>query len=88
MPANAVLDGLCPVVLLNAEYDDLRSSSEAFAAQLAVAGVDVRQVLFRGLLHGFLNMPATIEPVGPGTGSDGRNRGRYRHSIDSAGASA
>jgi acetyl esterase/lipase len=63
MPANAVLDGLCPVVLLNAEYDDLRSSSEAFAAQLAVAGVDVRQVLVRGLLHGFLNMPQTIEPV-------------------------
>ena len=63
MPANAVLDGLCPVVLLNAEYDDLRSSSETFAAQLAVAGVDVRQVMFRGLLHGFLNMPATIEPV-------------------------
>jgi hypothetical protein len=25
--------------------------------------VDVRQVLFRGMLHGFLNMPATIEPV-------------------------
>ena len=63
MPANAVLDGLCPVVLLNAEYDDLRSSSEAFAAQLAVVGTDVRQVLFRGMLHGFLNMPATIEPV-------------------------
>jgi acetyl esterase/lipase len=63
MPANAVLDGLCPVLLLNAEYDDLRSSSETFAAQLAVAGVDVRQVLVRGLLHGFLNMPPTIEPV-------------------------
>lgn len=63
MPSNAVLHGLCPVVLLNAEYDDLRSSSEAFAAQLAVVGVDVRQVLFRGMLHGFLNMPATIEPV-------------------------
>ncbi len=28
-----------------------------------MAGVDVRQVLFRGMLHGFLNMPATIEPV-------------------------
>jgi acetyl esterase len=64
MPANAVLDGLCPVLLLNAEYDDLRSSSEAFAAQLAVAGVDVRQVLVRGMLHGFLNLPPSIEPVG------------------------
>lgn len=63
MPANAVLDELCPVVLLNAEYDDLRPSSEAFAAQLAVAGVDVRQVLVRAMLHGFLNLPATVEPV-------------------------
>ena len=63
MPAGAVLDGLCPVVLLNAEYDDLRASSEMFAAQLAVAGVDVRQVRYPGMLHGFLNMPSTIEPV-------------------------
>jgi acetyl esterase/lipase len=63
MPANAVVDGLCPVVLLNAEYDDLRASSEAFAAQLALAGVDVRQVMYPGMLHGFLNIPPTIEPV-------------------------
>ena len=63
MPANAILEGLCPVVMLNAEYDDLRVSSEHFAAQLAVAGVDVRQVMYRGMLHGFLNVPATFEPV-------------------------
>jgi acetyl esterase/lipase len=64
MPANAVLEGLCPVLLLNAEYDDLRVSSEAFAARLAVAGVDVRQVVAPGMLHGFLNMRHDIEPVG------------------------
>lgn len=65
MPALADLTGLCPTVLLNAEYDDLRPSAEAFAAQLAVVGVDVRQVLARGLLHGFLNLPAgALEPVG------------------------
>ena len=63
MPANAVLEGLCPVLLLNSEYDDLRASAEAFAGQLAVAGVDVRQVLVRGMLHGFLNLHAGIEPV-------------------------
>ncbi|MGY1737539.1 alpha/beta hydrolase [Geodermatophilus sp. SYSU D00684] len=64
MPANAVLDGLCPVLLLNSEYDDLRASAEAFAAALAVAGVDVRQVLVPGMLHGFLNVPAAdVEPV-------------------------
>ena len=63
MPANAVLEGLCPVLLLNSEYDDLRASAEVFAAQLAVAGVDVRQVLVRGMLHGFLNLHPGIEPV-------------------------
>ena len=63
MPALAVLDGLCPVLVLNAEYDDLRSSGEAFAAALALAGVDVHQVTVRGLLHGFLNQPAELEPV-------------------------
>ena len=63
MPANAVLEGLCPVVLLNSEYDDLRASAEVFAGQLAVAGVDVRQVLVRGMLHGFLNLHSGIEAV-------------------------
>jgi acetyl esterase len=63
MPANAVLEGLCPVLLLNSEYDDLRASAEVFAGQLAVAGVDVRQVMARGMLHGFLNLHAGVEPV-------------------------
>ncbi|WP_369252734.1 alpha/beta hydrolase [Geodermatophilus amargosae] len=64
MPATAVLTGLCPVLLLNSEYDDLRASAEAFTAALALAGVDVRQVLVPGMLHGFLTMPAAdVEPV-------------------------
>ena len=63
MPANAVVDGLCPVLLVNAEYDDLRVSSEAFAAQLATAGVDVRQVMAPGMLHGFLNLTSDLPPV-------------------------
>jgi acetyl esterase/lipase len=63
MPGNAVLEGLCPVLLLNSEYDDLRASAEVFAGQLAAAGVDVRQVLARGMLHGFLNLHAGLEPV-------------------------
>ncbi len=64
MPALAVLDGLCPTVLVNGEYDNLRASGEAFAAALALAGVDVRQVLVPGMLHAFLNLPAELEPVG------------------------
>jgi acetyl esterase len=63
MPGNAVLEGLCPVLLINSEYDDLRASAEVFAGQLTVAGVDVRQVVAPGMLHGFLNLHAGVEPV-------------------------
>ena len=64
MPGLAVLDGLCPVLVLDAEFDDLRPSGEAFTAQLAAAGVDVQHVVVRGLPHGFLNQPAAaLEPV-------------------------
>lgn len=63
MPALAHLDGLPPTLVLNAEYDDLRASGEAFSASLAGAGVDVEQVLVRGVLHGFLNLSASFEPV-------------------------
>jgi acetyl esterase/lipase len=62
-PAGAILDGLCPTLVLNAEYDHLRASGEAFTAALALAGVDVRQVTIPGMLHGFLNLPADVEPV-------------------------
>jgi acetyl esterase len=49
--------------VLNAEYDYLRASGEAFTAAAALAGVDIRQVTVRGMLHGFLNLPAEVEPV-------------------------
>ena len=61
--ALAVLEGLCPTLVLNAEYDDLRASGEDFTARLALAGVDVRQVLVPGMLHGFLNTRSDLEPV-------------------------
>jgi acetyl esterase/lipase len=63
MPALADLAGLCPTLVVNAEYDDLRASGEGFTALLAIAGVDVQQVQVRGMLHGFLNLPAEIGPV-------------------------
>ncbi|MFI9172440.1 alpha/beta hydrolase [Streptomyces lincolnensis] len=63
LPAGAVLDGLCPTLVLDAEYDDLRAGSEAFAAALVKSGVPVRQVTVPGVLHGFLNLPASLEPV-------------------------
>jgi acetyl esterase len=63
MPALANVDGLPPTLVLNAEYDDFRASGEAFTATLAAAGVDVEQALVRGMLHGFLNLPTSFEPV-------------------------
>jgi len=63
MPALAHLAGLCPTLLMNAEYDDLRASAEAFAASLAAAGVQVRQTTIPGMVHGFLDLPSSIEPV-------------------------
>lgn len=63
MPGLADVDGLPPTLVLNAEYDDVRSSGEAFSAALAAAGVDVEQVLVRGVLHGFLNLSTAFEPV-------------------------
>jgi acetyl esterase len=62
--ALAVLEGLPPTLVINAEYDDLRSSGEDFVARCALAGVDVRQVTAVGMLHGFLNTRPDIEPVG------------------------
>ena len=62
--AGAVLEGLCPTLVVNAEYDDLRSSGEDFVARCALAGVDVRQVTAVGMLHGFLNTRPDIDPVG------------------------
>jgi acetyl esterase/lipase len=62
--ALAVLEGLCPTLVINGEYDDLRASGEDFVARCALAGVDVRQVTAVGMLHGFLNTRPDIEPVG------------------------
>jgi acetyl esterase len=63
MPAGADLAGLCRTVMIDAEYDDLRRSEEAFLLLLEDAGVDVTRHLTPGVLHGFLNLPAEVEPV-------------------------
>jgi acetyl esterase len=51
------LAGLPPTFVLNAEIDGLRPSGEAFAAELAAAGVDVLQLREHGAEHGYLNEP-------------------------------
>ncbi len=62
-PTHADLTGLAPTLLVVAEYDDLRTSGEAFADQLESAGVDVGVVVADTMLHGFLNLAADLEPV-------------------------
>lgn len=44
-----------PAYIENSEFDSLRSSGEAFAADLAAAGVEVELVTARGVPHGHLN---------------------------------
>ena len=63
MAALADVTGFPPTVILTAEYDALRASGEAFAAQLALAGTDVMLHQSRGLLHGFLDQPPVIAPI-------------------------
>ena len=62
-PALAELNGLAPTVLVTAEYDDLRTTGEAFVELLQAAGVDVRHVQADSMLHGFLNLSASLGPV-------------------------
>lgn len=54
-PSHGDPAGLSPTLIVNAEVDDLRPSGEAFAGQLARAGVDTAVVCEPGTLHGYLN---------------------------------
>jgi acetyl esterase/lipase len=54
-PGGHDMTGLAPTLIVTADRDRLRASGEAFAAELALAGVDVRLVRLRGALHGYLN---------------------------------
>jgi len=56
-PANGELSGQPPIFILNSEADSLRASGEAYATQLADAGVPVRVEFEPGTLHGHLNDP-------------------------------
>ncbi|MDQ0647048.1 acetyl esterase [Microbacterium natoriense] len=51
------LEGFPPVIMINADVDELRVSGEAFADTLREAGVDVELHTEIGSQHGFLNIP-------------------------------
>lgn len=54
-PARANLVGLPPTLIVPSDLDELRPSGEAYAAALALAGVDVTLVREVGTWHGHLN---------------------------------
>ncbi|WP_270889737.1 alpha/beta hydrolase fold domain-containing protein [Pedococcus sp. 5OH_020] len=63
LPGAAPLRGLPPAHVLISEYDDLRSSAELLARQLAEAGVTVQCTLAAGMPHGHLNRTPALAEV-------------------------
>jgi acetyl esterase len=60
-PGGHDLSGMPPTLVLDADRDSLRASGEAFARELAEAGVDVEHSIVPESAHGFLNRPSTPE---------------------------
>ena len=58
-PGGGDLHDLPPTLILDADHDTLRASGEAFATELAAAGVEVTSGYIPGTRHGFLNRPKT-----------------------------
>jgi acetyl esterase len=54
-PGYGRLEGLPPTVIINSDADLLRTSGEAFGAQLVLAGVDTVVIREVGVYHGHLN---------------------------------
>ncbi|SFS13104.1 Acetyl esterase/lipase [Microbacterium sp. cf046] len=54
-PGGHDMRGMPRTLIVTAERDQLRTSAEAFAADLALGGVDVALFKERGALHGYLN---------------------------------
>jgi acetyl esterase len=53
--------GLAPAFVLTAEYDPLLDDGKSYADKMAEAGVRVQYKEYKGLVHGFLNIPK-IDP--------------------------
>jgi acetyl esterase len=58
-PGGADVSQFPNTLILNAEYDTLRASGDAFASELAAHYVPVENEFLPGTRHGFLNRPGT-----------------------------
>jgi acetyl esterase len=59
-PGGHDLHGLPPTIIVNSDVDSLRASGQAFAGELAGAGIDVTVVREPGTVHGHLNEPEAV----------------------------
>ncbi len=58
-PGEGSLHGMPPVLLVNAQFDSLRGSGDAFAAKVTAAGGTVVTECETGASHGYLMMPSS-----------------------------
>ena len=62
IPASSTdLKGVAPAIVLTAEFDPLRDEGEAYAKQLAAAGVNTTCTRYDGVIHGFFGMSAVVD---------------------------
>jgi acetyl esterase len=55
------LSGLPPALIFTAGFDPLRDEGQAYARQLAAAGVRVEHREFDSLIHGFVGMRGALQ---------------------------